>query len=224
MYERRWGPIAGVVVAVVLAGVIGWFAGRSSAPDSAKAESGGSAGAAIRVVDGVPIGVQHSRAGALAAADNYVTFATETAIQDPERYERLVRRAYAPEYQATALREGSDARRLSPRLVDEYRNGRKGLAIVAARRLDSYSADRADVTTWRAGVVWSATSEPFTQWFLTETQLQWDGERWRVAKTDDSRRTAPAPPIRYEDRDGLRSETFDRELRGMRAPFYGAAE
>ena len=224
MYERRWGLIAGVVVAVVLAGVIGWFAGRSSAPDSANAESGGSASGAIRVVDGVPIGVQHTRAGALAAADNYVTVATETAIQDPERYEALVRRAYASEYQATALREGRDARRRSPRLVDEYRNGRKGLAIVGARRLDSYSAGRADVTTWRAGVVWSPTSEPFTQWFLTETQLQWDGERWRVLKTDDARRAAPAPPIRYEDREGLRSETFDRELRGMRAPFYGAAE
>ena len=48
------------------------------------------------------------------------------------------------------------------------------MAIVAARRLDSYTDDEAEVTTWRAGVVWGGSSDPFTQWFLTETRLKWD--------------------------------------------------
>lgn len=222
MYERRWGLIAGAAAAVILVGAIGWTAGRSTAPDTA--EAGGADAGAIRVVDGVPVGVQRTRAGALAAADNYVTTATETAFQDPARYEVLVRRVYAPEYQAEALREAREARQRAPELVAEYKNGRKGVAIVAARRLDTYGEDEAEVTTWRAGVVWSASSKPFTQWFLTETELNWDGQRWLVAKSDDASRVAPAPPIRYQDREALQSDTFDRELRGMMAPIYGASE
>jgi hypothetical protein len=35
---------------------------------------------------------------------------------------------------------------------------------------------------------------------------------------------APAPPIRYQDREALRTETFDRELREMTAPVYGASQ
>lgn len=227
MYERRWGVIAGGVVAVILVGAIGWAVGRSSAGGTAEARGEGQAPTdAIRFVNGVAVGTLRTRAGALTAADNYVTAATETVLQDPVRFEALVRRVYAPEYQARALSEAREAREGAPQLVEDYKSGRTGVAIVAARRLDSYTENEAEVTTWRAGVVWGGSTDPFTQWFLTETRLKWDGdgERWLVAKTDDVQRVAPAPPIRYQNRDALRSETFDRELRGMTAPMYGVSK
>jgi hypothetical protein len=222
MYERRWPLIAAVAVGVVVAAAIGWVVGRSSAPKE-PAQAGGAPAGAIRVVDGVPIGIEHSRAGALAAADNYVATATETAIQNPARYEQLVRRVYAPKYRVTALREAREARSGAPEIVAAYKNGRTGVAVMAARRLDAYTGGRAQVTTWRGGVVWGPTDKPFSQWFLTETGLIWDGQRWLVEKIDDTQRPAPAPPIRYQDREALRVATFDRELRGMTAPVYGTA-
>jgi len=164
-----------------------------------------------------------SRAGALAAADNYVTTATETAIQDPPRYERLVRAVYTASYQATALAEAEEVRNKAPELVQDYADGRKGVAVVAARRLDEYTGNEAHVTTWRAGVVWGGTDKPFSQWFLTETTLAWDGDRWRVGKIDDAQRAVPSPPIRFQNRKGLQPMVFERELRGMTAPVYGAA-
>jgi len=224
MYERRWPVIAAGLVAILTVAVIAWIAGRSSAPDgTAQAEDGGAQPAAIKFVDGVPVGIENSRAGALAVADNYVTTATETAIQDPARYEQLVRRVYTADYQAIARRDARKVRAESPELVKAYKNGRQGVAVVAARRLDSFGDDRARVTTWRAGVVWSPTDKPFSQWFLTETRLRWASERWLVERIDDAQRAAPAPPIRYQDRTALSAATFDRELRGMTAPIYGAA-
>jgi len=224
MYERRWPVIVAGLVVILVVAVIAWVAGRSSAPDAtAQTQDGGAQPAAIKFVDGVPIGIQNSRAGVLAAADNYVSTATETAIQDPARYEQLVRRAYAADYRTTALRDARKVRDESPELVEAYKNGRQGVAVVAARRLDSFGGDRARVTTWRAGVVWSPRDKPFSQWFLTETRLRWVGERWLVERIDDAQRAAPAPPIRYQDRKALSTATFDRELRGMTAPIYGAA-
>jgi len=224
MYERRWPVISAVLVALVVAGALGWAVGRSAARDaSADGQSRDANAAPVTFPNGVPVATERSRAGALAAADNYVTTATETAIQDPRRYERLVRAVYTSSYQPTALAEAEEVRNKAPELVQAYADGRKGVAVVAARRLDEYTDDKAQVTTWRAGVVWSGTDKPFSQWFLTETTLAWDGDRWRVAKIDDAQRAVPSPPVRFQDRAGLEPRVFERELRGMTAPVYGAA-
>jgi hypothetical protein len=221
MYERRWGVIAGVIVAVLLVGAIGWVVGRSTAPEGSAAADGGSTAAPVRMVDGVPVGIQHSRAGALAAADNYLAVTTETVVQDPERFEALVRRVFVPAYQAQALKEGEDARAAAQGAVANYEAGGRALAIIAARRLDTYSEDRAVVTTWRSGVLWGPAERPAARWFLSETELQWDGQRWLVAKMDDARRAAPSPILKYRDRESTRTSAFERELRGMTAPTYG---
>ena len=101
--ERRGVVAAAVVVAVLVVGAIGWALGRATAPDSTR-NTTGAGSATIKTIDGIPIGVQHSHAGALAAADNYVAFAADTVVQDPTRYVLLVRRAYEPSYQASSTR------------------------------------------------------------------------------------------------------------------------
>ena len=224
MHERRWPIIASVAIGVLVVAAIGWAAGRSSAPeDSAQAQREGGGASAIRLVDGVPVGIEHSRAGALAAADNYVAVSSETVLQDPDRYANLVREAYDTTYQATAIREGEALRKKSTETLANYDAGGRALAIVAARRLDQYADDRARALTWTAGFSWGPDRRPGQRWFFTETSLRWDRDRWRVERIDESQRVAPAPGVvRYSDKAALRTETFDRELRGMTAPSYGA--
>lgn len=222
MYERRWPVIVAGVLGLLVVATLGWVAGRSSAPDGS-AGADGAHSSAVEIVNGVPVGVEHSRAGALAAADNYVAVGSETVLQDPARYARLVRETYAPSYQPVALREARAARAETTNLAAQYAAGRKGLALVAARRLDSYAGDQARVTTWTAGISWGPGRAAGQRWFLTETALRWTGDRWRVERIDESRRAAPTPGVvRYSDKAALNRDVFDRELDGMTAPSYGA--
>jgi hypothetical protein len=222
--ERRWPLVAAAVVVALLIAGAALAAGRASAPDAPAASDDENAivQSAVRTIDDVPLGIQRSRAGALAAADNYVARVTETIVQDPDAYARLVRAVWVATGQEGALREGEATRQRSPAAVENYAAGGRGLAIVAARRLDAYDGTRAEVTTWTAGFNWGPQQRPGQRWFLTESTLRWDGQRWRVEKMEEAQRPAPAPArVGYDDAASLKTATFDRELRGMTAPTYG---
>ncbi|HEY4277613.1 MAG TPA: hypothetical protein VGM91_05305 [Conexibacter sp.] len=224
MTERRWPLVVAAVVAALAIAGAAWAGSQAvSAPQTPAGghENVGVAGA-VRTIDGVAVGVQRSRAGALAAADNYVARVTETIVQDRAAYARLVRIVWVPEGQDGALREGESIRERSAAAVENYATGGRGLAIVAARRLDTYDGTRAEITTWTAGFNWGPQQRPGQRWFLTETTLRWDGQRWRVEAMDEAHRPAPAPArVGYTDSASLETDTFDRELRGMTAPTYG---
>lgn len=223
MTERRWPLVLGALAAALVLAGAAWEGGHASVPKTR--ESGDeslSVRSAVRTIEGVAVGVQRSRAGALAAADNYVARVTETVVQNPAVYGRLVRVLWVPEGQDAALREGESTRERSAAAVENYAEGGRGLAIVAARRLDAYDGARAEVTTWTAGFNWGPQERPGQRWFLTETTLRWDGQRWRVEKMEEAQRPAPAPAlVGYSDAASLKTDTFDRELRGMTAPTYG---
>ena len=224
MTERRWPlVVAAVVAAVVIAGAA-WAAGRASAPDTPAAGDDASKGGttAVRTIDGVPVGVEQSRAGALAAADNYVATVSENVVKDPRLYETLVRRVFAPSEQDYALREGERARTLAPAAVSDYAEGGGAVALIGARRLDTYDGSRAQVTTWLGGVVWGPSRRPTQRWQLVETDLRWDGQRWLVERMRPAERSAPAPAVtKADDTSAYDRATFERELRGMTAPTYG---
>jgi hypothetical protein len=178
--ERRWPlVVAAIAVAVVIAGTA-WAVGRAGAADipSVSNDDNARVQSATRTIGGVPVGIQRSRAGALAAADNYVARVTETIVQDPAAYGRLVRAVWAPEGQDGALQEGETSRQRSTAAVENYAAGGRGLAIVAARRLDTYDGTRAEVTTWTAGFNWGPRQRPGQRWFLTETTLR----SWRRSR------------------------------------------
>lgn len=219
MDRPRWPLIAAVVALVVVVGAAGWTLGRSGGSDSPGAGAGP---AAIRTVGGVPIGVLHTRAGALAASDNYVATSSETVIQDPGRFERLVRSVYSRSYQSTVLRKAGQVRAKSPRAIARYEAGARAVALIGARRLGSYDGARAVVTTWRAGVIWGPSGRAEARWFLSTTRMRWHNERWLIELAKDVPRPAPAPVLVYNDPTSLKSSTFERELRGMTAPTYGA--
>ena len=61
---------------------------------------------AIELIDGVPVGVQDTPAGALAAADNYLALASQSVEQDPAVFAALVAQAYAPQARGRTLAAG----------------------------------------------------------------------------------------------------------------------
>jgi hypothetical protein len=177
----------------------------------------------VRVIGGLAVGIQHSRAGVLAASDNYVATATQNAVQDPALYSRLVRVAYAPSYQQTALKDAEQTRERSPRLTTLYGSGGETVVMVGARRLDSYDGTEAETTSWVGGVTWGSDEKTQQSWSLVETTLRWDGQRWVVTKLTGASRAAPTPQVvGFDTAESRTSAAFERELRGMSGPLYGS--
>lgn len=225
MGRRIWPTaLACALVALVVGLIGGWAVGRGTAPErSPSAAPPRAQTPSVRLIDGIPIGVERSRQGALLASDNYVAGVVETVVQHPERYEKLVQAVFMPSAQPAILAEGTESRERQAELVADYAEGATGLAAVGARRLDSYDGTTATTTTWTAGFNWGRPGRPtYQRWLLVETSLRWDGQRWRVADMDQTERPAPSPAvIGRAGADAETSTTFTRELRGMSAPIYG---
>lgn len=139
------GALAVCVLALALAltGVL--VSGRAG-------KSGGPA-AAIERLDGVPVGVEQTPAGALAAGDNYLALASQSVEQDPSLFAALVAHAYAPEVRSRTLAQAQRLRESDTQNMSNYAQGGRGIAIIAARRLDSYTPQRATITSWLGGFV-----------------------------------------------------------------------
>jgi hypothetical protein len=113
-------------------------------------------------------------------------------------------------------------RDISPNAVENYASGGRNVAVIGARRLESYDGTQASVLTWGGGIVWGPSQKPTQRWFLVRTRLLWDGSRWRVDLLDTLDRDAPAPAVVVA---GPRADTaaaFDRDLNSMTAPVYGS--
>jgi hypothetical protein len=182
---------------------------------------GGSAAGAVELEGGVPIGVEHTPAGALAAADNYLAVSSQTLEQDPSGFAALVSRVYAPANREQTLAEAQQLRLGDPTGMANYGEGGHGLAVVAARRLDSYAPTSATVTSWLAGFVWGPHLSPRQSWNLVDTTLTWSSGRWLVVSSQTDPTPAPVPAIAYLDGANDSSAAFAR-LAGMTVPFYGS--
>jgi hypothetical protein len=209
------GAVAALVLALVALSVALLVSGGGGG-------GGSSVPGAVRLIDGVPVGVEHSPAGALAAADNYVALASQSVEQDPSLFEALVAQAYAPEVRDRTL---AQARRLltgDAQNMGNYAQGGHGIAVIAARRLDAYTPESATVTSWLAGFVWGPRLAPRQTWNLIDTTLRWRQGRWLVLSSNTDATPAPVPAIVYVNGPNDRAPAFAR-LQGMTAPFYGAA-
>jgi hypothetical protein len=204
--------LGAVVLVLLLASILGLARGG---------EHGGQ-DAAVKLIGGVPVGVQDTPAGALAAADNYVALAAQSIEQDPAVFAGLVAQAYAPQARARTLVEAEHVRAEDTPNMSNYREGGRGIAVIAARRLDSYTPDAATVTSWLGGFVWGPHLAPRQTWDLVDTMLRWQAGRWLVLNSNIDATPAPVPSIVYVDGDNNQAPAFSR-LAGMTAPFYGAA-
>lgn len=176
--------------------------------------------APIQLTDGIPLGVEHSRAGVLAASDNYLALASQSVEQDPAAFASLVAHVYDPAARSRALAEAARMRAGDSQDMGNYNEGGRGIAVVAARRLDSYTPARATVTSWLGGFVWGPRFPPRQSWNLVDTTLRWAAGRWQVLDSHTVATPAPVPSIVYVQAHNDRSPAFAR-LAGMTAPFYG---
>jgi hypothetical protein len=106
--------------------------------------------------------------------------------------------------------------------MNNYEEGGRAVAIVAARRLDRYTQTTAQVTSWLGGFVWGPHLTPRQTWNLIDTTLRWQDGRWLVEASNTEATPAPVPSIVYVDGANNQTPAFAR-LNGMSAPFYGAA-
>jgi len=178
--------------------------------------------AAVVMVGGVAVGVLDTPAGALAAADNYLASASQAVEQNPAEFAALVAAVYAPASRASTLRQAAQARAADITDMRNYAQGGRAVAVIAARRLGRYMPGRATVTSWLGGFVWGPALSPRQSWNLVETTLVWRRGRWLVLSMDTERAPAPVPSVVFVDGHNNQSPTFNAQLAGMTAPFYGA--
>ncbi len=175
----------------------------------------------VELVGGVPVGVERSRVGALAAADGYMSVSAQSLEQDPSVFARLVSEAYAPAVRDRVLGEAREIRSSDTVNMANYARGGRGLAVVAAQRLVSYTPAAASVRCWLEGVVWGPGFAPRQTWSLVDTTLSWRAGRWLVLDSHLDGVPAPVPAVVYVQGANDTSGAFER-LAGMSSPLSGA--
>lgn len=205
--------LAGVLAASLLALGLSLSGAFGSAPDARPS----AAASALQVVDGVPVGVLDTPAGALAASDDYVALASQSVEQNPSTFAALVAQAYAPQIRAATLEQARAARAGDAENMSNYAQGGRGLAVIGARRLDSYTAAEATITSWLGGFVWGPQFPPRQSWNLVDTTLVWRAGRWLVASSVADLSPAPVPAVVYVDGRNDTTAAFAR-LAGMSSP------
>lgn len=146
-----------------------------------------------RTMRGVPVGYARTRAGAVAAATQYVTLLSGDVVLDKRRVRSVLTAIVAPgalaglEYayeQGVALARrglGLDGSS-SPTVV--FRSGALGY------RVDSYSDSQAAVSVWSVGLAGSSTTvAPAQSWSTTIATLSWTEGDWKI----ESLQTTPGP-------------------------------
>jgi hypothetical protein len=213
--RARTTAIAVAAITALSLLAIGVLIGRMSLTRQA------SSGNPISVINGVPVGVSDTPAGALAADDNYLAIEAQTDEQNPRAFATLVATAFTPHAERSSLAQAAQLRGSDSSLMSDYAAGARALAVIGARRLDSYSPARARITTWLAGFLWGPTLAPEQTWNLVGTTLVWRQRRWLLAQVHVEATPAPVPSIVYVDGHNHQAGAFSA-LDGMTAPFYGA--
>ena len=204
-------PVIGVMALLLTA--VAFAAGCRSVPETAHRDP-------IRLENGVPVGVLDTPAGALAAADNYVS-AEDDALLSGAAIRRVVDTLWVPRERAIELAQPFPAAAVAGRSAKF--SGLKLMAAVAGHKLESYSANTAQAAVWHEITVWSSTLAPAQRWSLDTLTLVWDAGRWLVASrlsSPDSKTPVPAwTSGGPTDRTG---QAFNSRLVDMSGPYYGA--
>lgn len=209
-----------VMVLLVVGLATGAFAlGRSAAGHPPPADS-------IANVGGIPVGIEHTPAGAVAAADNYVMVEQASVEQDPARETRLIDTVDAPSYRPGDLQSAAAVRAANPTGMAFAARGGHDLPLIGASRLDYYSGDVAEVTIWHAGIFWGAGQPrtPSQSWEMDQTSLRWGGRQWFVTSDGTMSAAGPAPASTPQSSPAnSTSQAFSSDLAGYTTPSYGAA-
>jgi len=217
---RRAGrlPAAGAMAAtIVLLGLAAFLIGRALSPGAAPADP-------VAEMSGIPVGVEHSPDGVLAAADNYVAVSYASVERNPGVDTLLIETVYAPAIRMSAIAGAAAVRAQNAVGMSLWAHGGQNLSVIGARRLDYYDGNDAEVTTWNVDVFWGPGRPPKQAWVLTQTSLLWSGGRWLVTATTTLPTPGPVPAITPQATAANdSSDAFGNDLAGFHAPTYGAA-
>ena len=217
---RRAGrlPAAGAMAStIVLLGLAAFLLGRTLSPVAAPADP-------VAEIGGIPVGVEHSPAGALAAADNYVAVSYASVERHPNVDTLLIETVYAPAIRTSAITGAAAVRAQNAAGMSLWAHGGQNLSVIGARRLDYYAGNDAEVTTWNVDVFWGPGRPPKQAWVVTQTSLRWTGGRWLVTATATLPTPGPVPAITPQATAANdSSDAFGNDLAGFHAPSYGAA-
>jgi hypothetical protein len=209
--RQKFVALAIVAIALAATGFMAGTTAPAATPDPVQTRAG------------VPIGVEHTPAGAVAAADEYVATEQATVERDPARFAALVSKDYVASVRAGSLAAGRDDRLRDPAGMKLSASGGESFTTVAAHRLDWYRSSAAQVTTWAGQVFWGPHQPPSQVWALGRTDLIWRNGRWEVSGMSTLPTPAPAPAALPQD--GPTDDTaadFYARLNGFVAVSYGS--
>ena len=163
---------------------------------------------------GIAIGVTLTRAGALAAADNYAA-AGATASLSTAQLVRFADAVIDPANRAVFISETEQLAQSDPPPA-----GAHVTAATVAHRLEGYGHGLAQVDVWELASQWDGGVPPTQSWALIDLSLRWRGDRWRVTSIRESL-LGPVPALVAGGGDARSSSAWDQGLAGMTAPYYG---
>jgi hypothetical protein len=146
-----------------------------------------------QVVNGVPVGYQHSEQGAVAAAANYARVLSSAMILDQAKRRAALQTISAPEARARQQRAFDQAvASLTKGLGVGQGAATDGTVLLRAVpvgwRLEAYTGDRAKVAIWVTSVLGAlggpSQGVPVREaWGTTTVELRWVDGDWKLLTT-----------------------------------------
>lgn len=207
--RRRSFWLRAVVLSAGFVGILGgaFAAGRSIVRQPGRPDP-------IRLERRMPVGVLDSRAGALAAADNYVATGI-TASVDPSQLRAFADTVIDPAARGSFI---NASRSVDPRPGAPV--GAHVVGIAVAHRLDHYVAGAADVAVWALASQWDGATPPTQYSALVELSLRWNGDAWQIISMLESV-PGPVTGLLAGPSEARSTAVWDQTLSGMSEPYYG---
>lgn len=180
MTARHRSATAARIAGLVTVAILGFLFGRASAAPRSNAQSDA-------VAETRP-----TRAGAVAAATQYLAALRWNVLVDDQRRLRVIERHAVPEAasqldaELAVLAEGLRAAVTRPPVVAR--------STVLGYRVGSFSERRAVVAVWGMALFGTGAYQPTTQWSTSTLELTWSRDRWLVAAVTS--RGGPSPGSR----------------------------
>lgn len=206
--RRPWG--AGLaLVAIVLVGVLlGIVIGRATAPNGAPTAAPGhpvTSGVPglgpAGVVNGIPVGYEHSARGAAQAAGNYLSILGGQLALDRVRLSAVLDQVAEPSSLARleqGLSAGVDAEEALWGIRTAASQGKRVLLTQTpiAYRVDSYSPEEATVSVWQVVNVGVESRQRLTAFYgIGTATLVWLNGDWRLRNIDAGNQSGDVVPV-----------------------------
>ena len=213
--ERRLktGHLVAALALVVLGVLIGWVTDSGEGTDR---PGGGRADVGpTRTVDGISVGYERSREGAVAAALGYGELSARPEfVASPQRRRAILDVIATPEVaRQYEEREASLAALAETPLYRAARDDAPSIWQITplGYRVERYSGEEAVVLSWSLGTFGAGNERPQAVFSTNTSRLRWDGD-WRL--TGGSVQDGPTPAV-VDDAQGVSVDQVHKRLRGL---------